>query len=115
MLRIRKEQMDILGEYMLKKFEDYMVVHLRQRFAEQLKGTAEEAIRTIVREGISKAKCYDIRIEHDVERYIDLMFILGDDFDTSEKILWAGELLRNNKMQPRERINGIFNHLEANP
>lgn len=115
MLRIRKEQMDILGEYMLKKFEDYMVVHLRQRFAEQLKGTPEESIRTIVREGISKAKCYDIRIEHDVELYIDLMFILGDDFDTAEKTLWAGELLRNNKMLPRERIDGIYNRLEANP
>ena len=115
MLKIRKEQMDILGEYMLKKFEDHMVVHVRQRFAEKLKDTTEEAIRTIVRKGISKAKCYDIRIEHDVERYIDLMFILGDDFDTSEKILWAGQLLRNNKMQPRERINGIYNRLEADP
>jgi hypothetical protein len=115
MLRIRKEQMDILGEYMLKKFENYMVVHLRHRFAERLKGTPEEAIRAIVQKGISKANCYDIRIEYDVERYIDLMFILGDDFDTAEKTLWAGELLRNNKMLPRKRINGIYNHLEVNP
>lgn len=115
MLRIRKEQMDILGECMLKKFEDYMIVHLHQRFVEQLKDTPEEAIRTIVRKGISKAKCYDTCIEHDVERYIDLMFILGDDFDNAEKTLWAGEILRNNKILPRERINGIYNHLETNP
>ena len=115
MLRIRKEQMDILGEDMLKKFEDYMVIHLRQRFAGQLKDTSEKAIRAIVQKGISKAKCYDIRIEYDVERYIDLMFILGDDFDTAEKTLWASELLRNNKMPPKERINSIYNHLEVNP
>ena len=115
MLRIHKEQMDILGEYMMKKFEDYMVVHLRQRFAEQLKDTPEEAIRTIVQKGISKAKSYGIRIEYDVERYIDLMFILGYDFDTSEKTPWAGELLRNKKIPLRERINSIYNRLEANP
>jgi hypothetical protein len=115
MLKIRKEQMDILGEYMLKKFEDYMVAHLRQRFTEQLQDTTDEALRTIVQKGISKAKCYDIRIEYDVERYIDLMFILGDGFDTAEKTLWAGELLRNTKLTHRERINGIYNHLETNP
>jgi hypothetical protein len=114
MLKIRKEQMDIFSELMLKKFEDYLVAHIQNDFAEQVKETPEDALRATIQKGLSKAERYNIRIEYNIERYIDLMFILGDDFDTAEKTQWVGELLRNEQMPALERINRIYYHLEEN-
>jgi hypothetical protein len=114
MLKIRKEQMEIFGELMLRKFEDYMVVHIQDDFAEQVKETPEDALRATIQKGLSKTERYNIKIEYNIERYIDLMFILGEDFDTAEKTQWAGELLRNEQMSALERINRIYYQLEEN-
>jgi len=114
MLHIRQEQMKVLGEHMLRKFEDYMVGHLQEDFADEVKNTPEDFLRATIQKGISKAESYDIRIEYNVERYIDLMFILSPDFDRAERFQWAGELLRNEHMPALERINRIYYHLEKN-
>jgi hypothetical protein len=105
--------MDEFAKYELKKFEDSMVLHLRQDLFEKVKGLPEEALRDIIQEGISAAEGYGIRIEDDVKRYIDLMFILGQDFDTSEESLWAGELLKKGEMEPEERLDRVFEVLEG--
>jgi len=104
--------MKVLGEHMLRKFEDYMVGHLRQDFADQVKNTPEDSLRSTIQKGISKAERYDIRIEYNVERYIDLMFMLGHDFDVASGTKWAGELLNNKDMPPDEKINRIYYRLE---
>jgi len=113
MLMIRKSQMDEFVKYELKKFEDHMVLHLRQDLSEKVKDLPEETLRDIIQRGISVAEDYGIRIEDDVKRYIDLMFILGEDFDTSEESIWAGELLKKEEMEPEERLNKIFELLEG--
>ena len=113
MLVIRKSQMDEFVKYELKKFEDFMVSHLRQELPEKVKDVPEEILRNIIQKGISVAENYGIRIEDDVKRYIDLMFILGEDFDTSEESIWAGELLKKEEMEPEERLNKIFELLEG--
>lgn len=113
MLVIRKSQMDEFTKFELKKFEDSVVLHLRQDLPEKVKGLPEETLRDIIQRGISVAEDYGIRIEDDVKRYIDLMFILGQDFDTSEESIWAGELLKKEEMEPEGRLDKIFELLEG--
>ena len=113
MLIIRQEQMDEFTKFELKKFEDSMVLHLRQDLSEKVEGLPGEDLRDIIQRGISVAEEYGIQIEDDVKRYIDLMFILGEDFDTSEESIWAGELLKKEEMEPEERLSKIFDLLEG--
>jgi len=113
MLVIRKYQMDEFTKYELKKFEDSMVFHLKQDLAKKVKGLSEEAIRDMIQRGISAADVYGIRIEDDVRRYIDLMFILGEDFVTSVEFCWTKDILEKEEIEPAERINKIFNLLEG--
>jgi hypothetical protein len=105
--------MDEFVKYELKKFEDSMVIHLRQVFSNKIKGLPEEALRDMIQRGISVAENYGIRIEDDVKRYIDLMFILSEDFDTSVESSWTRDILKKEEMEPEERLNKIFDHLEG--
>jgi len=91
-----------------KKFEDHMVFHLCQNLSEKVEDIPEDILRNTIQKGISDSERYEIRFEDDVERYIDLMFILGKDFDTEEESSWAGEILRKEEMSAEERLDTIF-------
>jgi hypothetical protein len=108
MLVIRKAQMDEFAKYELKRFEDHMVIHLREKLSEKVKDISEDMLRSTVQKGISDSEKYGIKSEDDVERYIDLMFILGRDFDTAESSAWAGEVLKEEAMSPEERLDKIL-------
>lgn len=113
MLVIRKYQMDEFTKYELKKFEDFMVRHLKQDLSKKVKGLPEETLRDMIQRGVSVAAYYGIRIEDDVKRYIDLMFILGEDFETSTDFSWTRDILKKEEMEPEERLNKIFELMEA--
>jgi len=91
MLIIRKEQMKALSESMHKQFIDRMVLHLKLVFPEQTKQVKN--LHTIIREGIDKARGYNVIAGDDVERFLECMISYGTDFDILPETLWAGEIL----------------------
>jgi hypothetical protein len=106
-LIIRKEQMSILREYMLKKFEDRVLKHLNARFPYEYNMLGEERVRETIRDGIERSKDYGVINEYDVRRYLEWMIILGPEFDKDSKTAWAGEILRSKKMEGFEKMNTI--------
>lgn len=104
MLQIREEQLDLLSNYMLKRFEDRMIVHLRDNFPESTKEFSEAELRQMIRAGLDKANTYDVTDEVDVERYLEFMLDYGPDFDVSAKTSWAGEILKKPDLTGTEKI-----------
>ncbi len=94
MLIIRKEQMDVLSNYMLERFVDSALVHLRTAFSDKTKDFTETHLRAVIHTGIEKASKYDITIEEDVLRYLEYMLTYGADFDTNPATSWARNILR---------------------
>jgi hypothetical protein len=113
MLIIRKSQMEVFSRQMVKQFEDIMVLHLREDLEDRFKDLSEEDLRAFIRKGVSKAKNYGIERECDIEGFIDLMALLGPDFDVEEEFQWARDLLIKKDMQPEARLNEIFERIEA--
>jgi hypothetical protein len=107
MLRIRKAQMDALSKYMLKQFEDRMIVHLRSTFPEQTQNVPEPVLRATIRTGIDSAATYDVTDEADVQRYLGCVVLYGPDFDTNPKTGWAGQILCNKDLSGTEKMNQI--------
>ncbi len=107
MLIIRKEQMDIFGRYMLKQFEDRMVLHLRSAFPKQTKDKPEPDLRLIIQLGIEKAASYDVEGEDDVQRYLGYMVIYGPDFDRNRQTSWAGDILRIENLHGKLKMDRI--------
>jgi len=103
------QQMNTLGDASRASFVDRMVVHLRKCFPDQCKKMDEARIRQIIGEGIENARRYAIVSERDVCLYIDLMFIFGEDYDTSPKYPWASEILNDPaRSDPRRKMDHLY-------
>jgi hypothetical protein len=104
---VRKEQMDAFGELMRKGFEDRMVVHLNEVLPSRSAELGEEKLREEIRFGMESAASYEIVTERDVARYIDLMFLLGRDFDASPATPWARPILTDKSSSAENRVRRL--------
>lgn len=95
MLRIRKEQLEILKSYMTLQFENRMIAHIQFDFSSKYKELGEKGIRSLIQRGISNAASYGIKRENDVSRFINLMIVFKEDFDTDQTYEWAQNILTN--------------------
>lgn len=92
-LHIRPAQIGVFSELADRTFEDWMVGHLRQFFPAQCDALGEEGLREIIRDGRTRAAHHGFRTRCDVCKYIDLMIVLGRDFDTDGRTRWAARIL----------------------
>lgn len=105
MLIIRQEQMDEFIRKAAKNFEDWMVAHLMKFFPAECQILGDPGVRATIRYGIEKAERYGIATERGVCKYIDLMYALGQDFDTNPDLPWVQEILQDETLpDPEERM-----------
>jgi hypothetical protein len=111
MITIRAEQMKRLSEAARMRFEDIMVVHLNKFFPERTQAAGEPKVRELIRYGIRRAGSYQIKAQRDVSRYIDLMIVLGSNFDSDKRLPWAGAILKT-RNSPAQRISVLLKTAE---
>jgi hypothetical protein len=95
MLSIRKEQMAVLAQYMLDKFAEAMVEHIRQSFPALYDERGEAGVREMIQYGIRRAQTYGIDVHQDICRFIDLMAVFGREFDKDPNLPWASRILND--------------------
>lgn len=110
MLSIREEQMKELSKYMLRRFEDRMVIYLRSAFQEQTAELTEPDLRALIRVGTVQAGEDDVTDEADVERYLECMVKYGGEFNTNDETSWAGVILDDSDLSGTEKMNKINDH-----
>jgi hypothetical protein len=93
MLVIRKEQIDVLTQSMLKGFEDEMVEHLAEFSPPLFKVIKEEQMRKAVRFGFDKCDKYGFTLRGPMRLYLEMMLLFGSHFDTDPQYPWASEIL----------------------
>lgn len=118
MLIIRREQMQALSDYMRRSFEDRMVRHIAQSFPAQFKKLApppagDAPVRALIQQGIERAANYEITIEREVGRFIEVMVELGAGFETRADAAWAQTILRDVTLSGRVRMELIHQQLRA--
>ena len=104
-MQIRKEQMDAFEDKERKAFEEEMIPHVRKVFPNEFRDMGEAQVRELVRAGFDKTTEYEIVTKRDRAGYIDLMFVLGRDFDTDKP--WAQEILRETDLAPCDRLDQV--------
>ncbi len=93
MLMIRQEQLRLLAQAEVEKFEDWMLAHLKKFFPAQCQAAGDSKVRQMIRRGIERAAAHRITSRRDVCKYIDLMVVFGRDFDKDHRYPWAGKIL----------------------
>jgi hypothetical protein len=68
--------------------------HLRQWFPLHSRLLDREQMENAIRAGWQKATSYDLTAECCVRSYIELMFLLGHEFDSDVLLPWAGAILK---------------------
>jgi len=95
MLTIRQKQMDALAAVTRERFQERLEAHVRKVFPDDCKALGEDGVRELVVEGIERAEGHGLSAERDVCRYVDLLFLLGRDFETREEMAWAKGILND--------------------
>jgi hypothetical protein len=106
MLMIRAEQIKTFEQAAMRRFEDEMVAHLRQLAPQHCNAVGEEGLRQVIRTGYQRAIGYGYTNRGPVRLYLDLMIMLGSDFDTDPQYPWAADLLKDTN------ISGQMDHAE---
>ncbi|MCD6303567.1 MAG: hypothetical protein J7M21_01225 [Planctomycetes bacterium] len=112
-MKIRKEQMDAFSEPLMRSFECRLVRHVEKVFPDECGQLGDEAVRQRVRKGIRDARKYGVVIEYDVARYVDLMFILSEDFDDNDEFPWARRILNHPDLDGRAKMDRLYKRTEA--
>lgn len=76
---------EAFSEQQRQRFEDEMLVYLKLEYSFVLAGREDAWVSELIQIGIERAAEYDVVLERDVARYLELMLALSPDFDDSPK------------------------------
>jgi Domain of unknown function (DUF4123) len=107
MLVIRREQLALFSAAEVRKFEDWMVVHLNKFFRRECSQMGEAELRETIQYGIRRAASYGLKAKRDVCKYIDVMMALGRDFDTDERLTRVTRVLTQ-RTSPNARAQNLL-------
>ncbi|SPD72187.1 hypothetical protein PITCH_A1260010 [uncultured Desulfobacterium sp.] len=110
MLVIRDDQMDVFKDYMAKRFEKQMIRHVNQYFPDDCKALGQAKVREVLAYGLIRAETYEMSLEYDVSRYINLMFTFGRDYDVD--IAWASGILGDKRLSGPEKMDDLYEEAE---
>jgi hypothetical protein len=104
MLVIREAQMQVLSGLRRDAFNVRCETHLKANFA-CCAAMSPRELRTMVEQGTARAMSYGIEAERDVCKFLNLIAVLGRDFDL--RYQWARKTLASDA-GPRLRLNRLY-------
>jgi hypothetical protein len=107
MLVIRPEQFQVFAQAELRRFEESVLAHLKKFFPDQASRTADADLLELIRYGRERAPKYNLTIKAHVCLYIDLMLVLGRDFDIDPRLPWAARIL-NKPRDPEAKMYYLY-------
>lgn len=101
--------MAVLGRERQRDFEDRMLSHIRLCLGALAGRRTDDELRDIVSSGVTHASEYGITYEYEVCLFVDVMLLLGTDFDNSATHPWAREILTDAARRgPRATVDLLY-------
>ena len=110
-LKITGRQFAAFEAQELKRFRDEVTRMLRTNLPNEFGRKSDAEIGSMIDWGIAKAKRYDIVLEPDVARFIELVGPLGQNFDTNPKTAWVDNTLRRTHLTTSDRFRLVLERL----
>lgn len=104
MLQIRQEQMEVLEQAVLRNFERRAMRHLQESFPKHARFMGEAGLQKVVGHGLERARAHGLVSERGQLLYLDLMLLVGSDFDQDPQLRWAGEVLADQAAAEGDRV-----------
>lgn len=109
MLVLRKEQVDQLQQAAKLRCADAILISLAGFPPPLFKTLEEEQRRAVIRFGMDRAEPHGLTSRDPVRLYLELMLLLGSQFDTDPQYPWAGQILAEpDQDAPMERAERLY-------
>ena len=109
MLVLRKEQVDQLQQAAKRRRADAILVSLAGFSSPCFKTLDEAQRRAVIRIGMDRAEAHGLTSRDAVRFYLELMLLLGSQFDTDPQYPWAGQMLAElDQDAPMERVESLY-------
>jgi hypothetical protein len=100
MLTIREMQMRALTDDVWRRL---IVKHVQECFPKQFEQMGESTVSDIAQRARKKARAYGFTRLADQQQYVDLVVVLGEDFESAPEYTWTREILED-----RNAAGGAF-------
>ena len=110
---IRTGQLAAFQAALERQLADRAVLYVCRRYPETCAALDESAIRASIDRALAKRAVYRIDSEETFCAYVDLMYLLGFDFDTDPQCEWAQERLKDFDLGARTRLLLLVEEAQA--
>jgi hypothetical protein len=114
-LLIRKEQMEALSQHASASFRERAFEHIKKCVPREFEAKGPAAAWQSIDKAIAKAAGYGIEMERDVVRYLDTMYLVGEDFDVDPNIPWARPILESPNLTPSVKALRLWECAKSHP
>jgi len=104
MFTIRQRHLEAFAHDQRTRFEERLLVHVREAFPGEIRGLPESELRARLARTVTRALSYGIEVEMEGVCFADLTFLFGEHFDTEPKYGWASEILLDPLLEGHQRI-----------
>lgn len=101
---IRTEQLAALHAVLERRFADRAMAYVRRQYPGTCAALDERTIRASIETALGKRATYQFDSEETFFAYLDLMYLLGFDFDLNPQCEWVRETLTDFDLGPRTRL-----------
>ena len=105
---IRQSQLRTFRDELLANTENELAEHCRGYAPQLCQAAGEERVLEAVRLGLKRAQGYGFIDQPQIRFYIDMMLVLGSDFDSDPQFPWAAETLED--QFSRAEVRGMVLH-----
>ena len=105
MLVIRAEQICAFESAARGRLEDDAADRLRLHWTSKCESMGTAALYDAVRDGIERATSYGVDFRSGIFRFLNVIFLLGPDFDRGEQGQWARQILSDEALAPALKID----------
>lgn len=105
MLTIRAEQLDALSLVQIQRLKNQLFEHIHEFWSDEAVNQGKDGVSFSVDFAIERADFYTIEEEYDIFRYVNLMYALGNNFDS--KIPWAKAIIKEDTVPISKRIDKL--------
>lgn len=105
MLKIRREQMQVLDAAQRHHFADEIAREVRAQHGDECAELNDEALRDAVADGLARASRYGLCKKFSLSMFVQLLFLAADDFDAYPPV---HHILNHPEIAPDERIDALL-------
>jgi type III secretion system (T3SS) inner membrane Yop/YscD-like protein/uncharacterized protein DUF4123 len=112
-LRLRPEQLDVLGDDHLYRsgrpgVTESICAFVSRLFKDQWRALGDEAGQDLVRAGVERARAYGLWRREEISRFVNTMFFADYEFDRQASAWHCREVLHDRERPSRARIEEVW-------